>query len=120
MVRSCWHRVSAALLLFCWIAGLVAPLDVSAHADRDIACSEPAWATLHQGQALSADRAALTDDEHCGLCHLQRAMRDVAGADSRVIVPAPVNAPVTDNALRLARVSRGRGEPSRAPPAVAL
>ena len=90
------HRASAPLMLVVWLAGLLLPVVGPAHgvgAD-DPACERPLWLANHRGAQLEKDSQSGSHG-HCGVCHLQRAVRgalhtvvcDVAHVDAGNLRP---------------------------------
>lgn len=69
-------RSAAPLMLFVWLTGLTLPLFGAGHGIGldDPACERPLWSKNHTGAQFEKDVRGL-DDGHCGICHLQRAVR---------------------------------------------
>jgi len=69
-------RSAAPLMLFVWLAGLALPVFGARHGMGldDPACERPLWASGQSGVHLEKDVRG-QGDGHCGICHLQRAVR---------------------------------------------
>ena len=79
------RRAAAPLVLIAWLGGLVLPLLGVGHARfEDPACERPLWAAGHPGTSIEKD-SKITGDGHCGICHLQRAVRGALHSIPRTI-----------------------------------
>jgi hypothetical protein len=67
---------AAPLLLLAWIGGLALPVLGARHASLfdDPACERPLRPDTQQGSQVQKN-IPLSGDGHCGICHLQRAVR---------------------------------------------
>ncbi len=79
-------RAAAPLVLFAWLLGLMLPVLGAGHARGldDPACERPIWTTGHPVTQLESDLRS-TDDGHCGICHLQRAVRGALHSVARTV-----------------------------------
>jgi hypothetical protein len=70
------RRTAAPLLLLAWITGLALPVLGARHASLfdDPACERPLRPDSPQGSQVGKN-IPLSGDGHCGICHLQRAVR---------------------------------------------
>ena len=70
------RRTAAPLLLLAWIGGLALPVLSARHASvfDDPACERPLASSTHPGPQFEKNTAP-RGDGHCGICHLQRAVR---------------------------------------------
>jgi hypothetical protein len=70
------RRTAAPLLLLAWIAGLALPVLGARHASAfdDPACERPLGTSGHARTQIEKD-VPITGNGHCGICHLQRAVR---------------------------------------------
>jgi hypothetical protein len=116
MVRHRLQRATALVLLLGWLAGFVAPVDAATHADRDTACGEPGWTTSDRARAGISSEPTVAPDEHCGLCHLQRAMRDVVGAPGRSPAALPIGRALAPNPSSIVPTHSIAARASRGPP----
>jgi hypothetical protein len=75
MSRSRLPRAAAPLVLLVWLAGLALPVFGAGHTlgFDDPACERPIWSG-HPVTSLEKDSKNLGNG-HCGICHLQRAVR---------------------------------------------
>jgi hypothetical protein len=79
------RRAAAPLLLVAWVGGLVLPALGAGHARYDDpACERPLWLASHPGAAIGADTPA-AGNGHCGICHLQRAVRGALHSIARTV-----------------------------------
>jgi hypothetical protein len=112
-------RSAAPFVLFVWLTGLVLPLFGAGHGMGldDPACVRPLWAQSSQVDILQKDVRS-TDDGHCGICHLQRAVRGALHSVTRTVEYAAatgVDRPIPQ--YHLAGADRDVSSP-RAPPSV--
>ena len=70
------RRTAAPLLLLAWIGGLALPALSARHASvfDDPACERPLASSNHSGSQIDKNTAP-RGNGHCGICHLQRAVR---------------------------------------------
>ena len=81
------HRLAAHLLLAVWIFGVGLPLVERQHvSDVDVACGDVAWPGAGSAVKLS-EGAPGTADDHCAVCHLQRAFRS-AFISATTLIPS--------------------------------
>ncbi|HYN08337.1 MAG TPA: hypothetical protein VES67_13215 [Vicinamibacterales bacterium] len=79
------RRAAAPLVLVAWFGGLVLPIFGAGHARYDDpACERPLWAKGHPGTAVENDTQNVGDG-HCGICHLQRAVRGALHSVTRTV-----------------------------------
>jgi hypothetical protein len=76
---------AAPFVLLVWLAGVVSPVLGAGHTlgFDDPACERPLWSG-HPVTALEKDTRNLGDG-HCGICHLQRAVRGALHSDVRTV-----------------------------------
>jgi hypothetical protein len=79
-------RAAAPFVLLVWLAGLALPVLGAGHTlgFDDPACERPLWSNGHPVTALEKDTRA-TGDGHCGICHLQRAVRGALHSAIRAV-----------------------------------
>jgi hypothetical protein len=79
-------RAAAPFVLLVWLAGLVSPVLGAGHTlgFDDPACERPLWSNGHPVTALEKNTRA-PGDGHCGICHLQRAVRGALHSDVRAV-----------------------------------
>jgi hypothetical protein len=82
------RRAAAPLLLVAWLGGLVLPIAGAGHARYDDpACERPLWALGHSATTLTND-SPNAGNGHCGICHLQRAVRGALHSVARTVQQA--------------------------------
>ena len=112
-------RAAAPFVLFVWLAGLVLPVFGAGHTlgFDDPACERPLWSNGHPVTALEKDIQA-QGNGHCGICHLQRAVR---GALHSVVRTVQYDHQITvDKFVRSSELPTTAREvaSSRAPPSI--
>lgn len=115
------RRTAAPLLLLAWMAGLALPVLGARHASLfdDPACERPLRPDNQSGPQLGKDIQP-PGDGHCGICHLQRAVRGALHAI--VLTPLYVQAITFDRVVAQCDLfsSEHAVASSRAPPSVSL
>ncbi|MGE5837722.1 MAG: hypothetical protein ACM4AI_24835 [Acidobacteriota bacterium] len=113
------RRTAAPLLLLAWIAGLALPVLGARHASLfdDPACERPV--RPESGPQVGKD-VQPPGDGHCGICHLQRAVRGALHAV--VLTPLYVQAIALDRVVAQCDLfsSEHAVASSRAPPSLFL
>lgn len=111
-------RAAAPFVLFVWLAGLTLPVFGAGHTFGfdDPACERPLWSNGHPVTALEKDVQALGNG-HCGICHLQRAVRGALHSAVRtvqydLVLTAKAFACQSDLRTRQHEVSSSRAPPS--------
>ena len=112
-------RAAAPFVLFVWLAGLVLPVFGAGHTlgFDDPACERPLWSNGHPVTALEKDIQA-QGNGHCGICHLQRAVR---GALHSVVRTVQYDHPITVGKFVRSselRTTAREVASSRAPPSI--
>ena len=112
------HRLTARLLLVVWMFGVALPLVERRHVeDIDIACGDIGWGASGLPESLKPAGSADSDD-HCAVCHLQRAFRS-AFTSSSSLVPSIERVVATQVAVGAdASIGAASSLSSRAPPLV--
>ena len=75
-------------MLFVWLTSLVLPVFGAGHGMGldDPACERPLWSRSQSTTPFSLDTDVRTvDDGHCGICHLQRAVRGALHSAARTV-----------------------------------
>ena len=110
-------RAAAQYVLLVWLAGLLTPVLGAGHAlgFDDPACERPIWSNGHPVTALEKDTRDIGDG-HCGICHLQRAVRGALHSAVRAVQydqQTSVTKSVRSSEVRLTELEVAS---SRAPP----
>lgn len=110
------RRLWATIVLAAMCGSTVVPVFGDLHADGDILiAAEQAAASHHHTDQFEGICPSLVDD-HCAVCHLQRAMGGAAD-DAKRYVASAVTAPWTvGTARRSIRTGSRTNLPPRAPP----
>jgi len=79
-------RSAAQLMVSVWLTGLALPVFGAGHGMGldDPACNQPLWSNSQSGAHLDKDVRG-TDEGHCGICHLQRAVRGALHSVARTV-----------------------------------
>jgi hypothetical protein len=118
-MKSGFLRRISIVTLVAWMLAVVGPTIIPHGMAFDWACSNDTWNDPYSGAEIEGSRAS-ADDEHCLVCHLQRAAREALSERFRASVSpvvARANAVASD---RAPIVVRSRNIPARAPPAFFL
>ena len=121
MLRSKALRFWATVLLATTLGGVAMPLFGDLHAGLDLACTDGAWtdAGHHTTTQIESVRPSVADD-HCAVCHLQRALSGAADDAKRYVSTARVARSHVLASIDETRDTAIPGLPSRAPPASRL
>ena len=115
------RRTAAPLLLLAWIVGLGLPVLGARHTSLfdDPACERPIQSSNHSGPQFDKD-VQPPGDGHCGICHLQRAVR--SALHSVVLTPLYLQAITFDRVVARCDLfsSEHAVASSRAPPSVSV
>ena len=115
MLRGRLRRFVATIGLITWIAGLVLPAIGGQHVPDLADVGETFLGILHPVPQVEPVHPSL-GDEHCAICHLQRAVRGAALTAAMIgdgVVSTPSDPPVQQRALSSASLTAA---PPRAPP----
>jgi hypothetical protein len=108
------RHVSAGTLIV-WLIVAAAPAALPHALPFDPACSEDAWGA--RSAAADDGRAADASDDHCVICHLQRAAREALAEPARAVPPQWLDSEWVAPAGRALAVRQAERTPARAPPA---
>ena len=112
-------RAAAPFVLLVWLTGLALPVFGAGHTlgFDDPACERPLWSNGHPITALEKD-VQPKGDGHCGICHLQRAVRGALHSVVRTVQYDPVITAKTFVRQSDLRTRQHEVSSSRAPPAL--
>jgi len=116
MTRWTRRRVTAAAVLGFWIGGILlqsAGVHVPDTADAG-GYSDLLWSAA---QATKIDRGQSATDDHCGICHLQRAFRSAVPSITSTIAQVMVSTNAVSTERSRPRSSAVESHASRGPPA---
>jgi len=101
MLRGRLRRFVATVGLIAWIAGLALPVLGGQHVPDFADAGETFLGVLHPVTQVEPVHPSLSDD-HCAICHLQRAARGAALPDAGVLtaVASALSDPVADHLAR--------------------
>src|SRR5690606_15771548 len=105
----------AATILVAMLGSVFVPLFGGLHADLDIVCADDAWGAHHQTTQVEGVRPDVGDN-HCAVCHLQRAMARAVDDAKRFVARTDTAVLHTAVVARSARSSDARTLASRGPP----
>jgi hypothetical protein len=113
------RRISIVTVM-AWIAALMGPIVLPHAQPFDLACSDEAWTGPRTTAQFESALPATGDDDHCVVCHLQRAAREAVSEPSRSLpAPDPGRARMVARA-RTPAVAPADRTSARAPPATFL
>jgi hypothetical protein len=112
-------RAAAPFVLFVWLAGLALPVFGAGHTlgFDDPACERPLSYNGHPVTSLEKDVRA-PGNGHCGICHLQRAVRGALHSVVRTVQYDPVITAKTFVCQPDLRTRQHEASSSRAPPSL--
>jgi hypothetical protein len=112
-------RRLSIVTVMAWMAAAIGPAVVPHAQTFDLACSDDAWGGQQAPDNIQ-DTRKTSGDDHCLVCHLQRAAREAIAEPPRALAGPNLSVDIAHASWHTPGINAVERTPARAPPAASL